>query len=198
MAKVRAEKRITRVPVEPMLPVDTDWDLGVDDYMSIVFSQSLRSGEIRIVDYYENSGEGFPHYIQVLREKGYTYGKHYPPHDISVREMSTGKSRKEIAAKLGLSFQAPLPALALQDGIDATRLLLPKCWFDEEKTKPLIECLRHYRKSYNQRLDQFTGSPVHDKYSHGADAFRGLAVRHKTPMPDPPKPPPYVPTTRWG
>lgn len=181
MGAAKAQGRITRVPIDPAIPVDTDWDLGVDDYMAIVFSQSLRSGEVRLVDYYENSGEGFPHYIQVLKDKGYLYGKHYPPHDIAVREMSTGKSRKDVAASLGLNFEHPAAPLDLVEGINATRLLLAKCWFDEQKTGLLIECLRHYRKSYNARLDQFTGTPVHDQYSHGADAMRGLAVRHQTP-----------------
>jgi hypothetical protein len=181
MAVARDQKRITRVPIEPLLPVDTDWDLGMDDEMAIVFSQSLRSGEVRIVDYYENSGEGFPHYIQVLKDKGYLYGKHHPPHDIAVREMSSGKSRKQVAKELGLVFEEPVAAPSLTDGINATRLFLPKCWFDEAKTARLVEALRHYRKAYNARLDIFTGTPVHDVYSHGADAFRGLAVRHKVP-----------------
>lgn len=182
MSTAKKDGRITRVPIEPTLPVDTDWDLGVDDYMSIVFSQSLRSGEVRVIDFYEASGEGFPHYIQILREKGYLYGKHHPPHDIAVREMGSGKSRKDVAASLGLKFEEPVTALSLADGIDATRLFLAKCWFDEAKTGTLIECLRHYRKSYNQKLDQFTSTPVHDRYSHGADAFRTLAVRHKIPV----------------
>lgn len=192
--------RITRVPIEPTVPVDTDWDLGIDDAMAIVFSQSLRSGEVRIVDYYENSGEGFPHYIRVLSERGYTYGKHYPPHDVSVRELGTGKSRKETAAALGLRFEQPLPPLDLADGIDATRLFLAKCWFDETKAAPLLESLRAYRKSFNTRLNEFTATPVHDKHSHGADAFRGLAVRHKIPKLTEKKaaPPPYRPVSPWG
>lgn len=181
MGKAKADGRICRVPVDPLLPVDTDWDLGMDDEMAITFSQSLRSGEVRIVDYYESSGEGFPHYIQVLRDKGYLYGKHHPPHDIAVREMSSGKSRKEVAKGLGLHFEAPVSALTLADGINATRLFLAKCWFDEAKTKTLVECLRHYRKKYNQTLDVFSGTPVHDQFSHGADSFRTLAVRHKVP-----------------
>lgn len=181
MGAAKVQGRLTRVPVEPLIPVDTDWDLGVDDAMAIVFSQSLRSGEVRIVDYYENSGEGFPHYIKVLADKGYVYGKHYPPHDIAVREMSTGKSRKDTAAALGLKFQEPMPALDFADGIDATRLILQKCWFNEPTTGGLIECLRHYRKSYNAKFDVYTENPVHDKYSHGADAMRGLAVRYKLP-----------------
>lgn len=181
MAKAKQDGRITRVPIDQALPVDTDWDLGISDAMSIWFSQSLRSGEVRLVDYYEATGEGFPHYIQVLKERGYLYGKHYPPHDIAVRELGTGKSRKETAKSLGLTFEEPMPALPIEDGINAVRLLLSQCYFDEVKTSRGVECLRQYRKSYNLRLNEFTGTPVHNWASHGADAFRTLAVRHKLP-----------------
>jgi hypothetical protein len=204
MAAAKKDGRITRVPIEAALPVDTDWDLGIDDAMAIWFSQSLRSGEVRLVDYYEASGEGLQHYIQVLAEKRterhYVYGKHYPPHDIAVRELGTGKSRKDTAAVLGLKFEHPMPPLELADGINAVRLLLAQCWFDAERCAKGIEALRHYRKSFNVRLDQFTGTPVHDWASHGADAFRGLAVRYKRPQPKKDTPPrqPYRPATRWG
>ena len=181
MALANQQQRITRVPIEATLPVDTDWDLGVDDATAIVFSQSLRSGEVRVVDYYEATGEGLPHYVGVLAQRGYVYGKHYPPHDIAVRELGTGKSRKETAASLGLRFEEPLPALAVSDGIDATRSLLGRCWFDAEKTRHLVEALRNYRKAFNTRLQEFTGTPVHNWASHGADAFRGLAVRYQAP-----------------
>lgn len=181
MAAALKQGRITRVPFDPSLPVDTDWDLGIDDYMAIIFSQSLRSGEVRLVDYYENSGEGFPHYVKVLAERGYVYGRHYPPHDIAVRELGTGKSRKEVAASLGLKFENPEAKMDVADGIDAARLLLARCWFDETKTARLIECLRQYRKAYNTKLEVFTSQPVHNWASHGADAFRGLAVRHQIP-----------------
>lgn len=181
MAAARTEKRITRVPIDQTIPVDTDWDLGISDAMSIWFTQSLRSGEIRVVDYYEATGEGFPHFVTVLRERGYTYGKHYPPHDIAVRELGTGKSRKETAAALGLKFEDPMAALPLDDGINAVRLLLAQCWFDETRCAKGIECLRQYRKAYNARVNEFTGTPVHNWASHGADAFRTLAVRYKRP-----------------
>jgi phage terminase large subunit len=181
MAKARTDGRITRVPVDRMLPVDTDWDLGIADAMSIWFTQSLRSGEIRVVDYYEATGEGLPHYVAMLTEKGYVYGKHHAPHDIKVRELGSGKSRMEVAAALGLKFQEPQEALPIADGIQSVRLLLAQCWFDEERTALGIECLRQYRKAFNTRLDEFTGTPVHNWASHGADAFRTLAQRYKRP-----------------
>lgn len=180
MGDAQASGRIRAVPYDPALPVDTDWDLGIADKMTIWFSQSLRSGEVRLIDYYEADGEGFPHYVKMLREKPYVYGAHWAPHDISVRELGTGKSRLEVAAGLGLKFNVT-PMLPLEDGIQAVRLFLPKCYFDTEKTAVGLNCLRNYRKAFNQRLNEFTGTPVHDVYSHGADAFRGLAVRHRVP-----------------
>lgn len=198
MSAAKQAGRITAVPYDPMLPVDTDWDLGMDDAMSIWFSQSLRSGEIRLIDYYENSGEGFPHYVRTLNDRGYVYGKHWPPHDIKVRELGTGKSRKETAAALGLRFEDPPGNLPLMDGIDAARLTLARCWFDQQKTSRGIECLRQYRKKFNTSTQEFTGEPVHDWASHGADAFRGLAVRHHLPRVQQHLPPPSMPALSQG
>jgi phage terminase large subunit len=163
-----------------LLPVDTDWDLGVGDSTAIWFSQSLRSREVRLIDYYEASGEGLPHYALVLQSKPYVYGKHWAPHDIRVRELGSGKSRLEVAAALGIKFEVT-PNIGFEDGISAARVMLPRCWFDAEKTKYGLESLTHYRRDYNTRLHEFKGTPVHDHYSHGADAFRGLAVRQQPP-----------------
>jgi phage terminase large subunit len=172
MAAAQADGRICRVPYDPALPVDTDWDLGIDDFMSIWFSQSLKSREVRLIDYYEMNGEGFPHYVKALNgalpgsehRRHYVYGKHHAPRDIAVRELGTGKSRLETAAGLGLKFEDPhsVPHLDLVDGINALRMLLPRCWFDEQKCAHGIEALRNYKKTWNERLQQFTGVPVHD------------------------------------
>ena len=187
LEQARAAGRITRVPYDPALPVDTDWDLGMGDAMAIWFSQSLRSGETRLIDYYEASGEGFPFYAKVLAERGYVYGTHWAPHDIAVRELGTGKSRMEVAASYGIRFRA-VPRLLrsavgqeVEEGISAARLLMARCWFDAEKCKAGIEALQHYRRDYNARLNEFKATPVHDWASHASSAFRGLAVRHKVP-----------------
>ncbi|MGW8181133.1 MAG: hypothetical protein ACWGQW_20580, partial [bacterium] len=182
-----SEGRIGSVPADPALPVDTDWDLGIGDSMAIWFSQSLRSGEVHLIDYVEGSGEGFPFYAQVLDSKGYAYGRHWAPHDITVRELGTGRSRLEVAREFGIRFEVTprihkAQANEVEEGIHAVRMLLGKCFFDRVKCKDGIEALRHYRRDYNQRLDEFKASPVHDWASHGADAFRGLAVRHRIPQ----------------
>lgn len=177
----RRDGRVARVPIDPVLPVDTDWDLGVGDSTAIWFSQSLRSGEVRLVDYYEASGEGLPHYAKVLRDKGYTYGQHWAPHDIQVKELGSGRSRLETAATLGIRFNI-CPNIPLEDGIHAARMLFGKCWFDSDKCAPGLEALQHYRRDYNTRLNEFKSTPVHDWASHGADAWRYLATRQRTPL----------------
>lgn len=180
LERARGGARISSVPYDPILPVDTDWDLGVGDSTAIWFSQSLRSGEIRLIDYYEASGEGLPHYAQVLRSKGYTYGTHWAPFDIQVKELGSGRSRLEVAKSLGIAFQIA-PNVPIDDGIHAARMIFPRCYFDAVKCKPGLEALQHYRRDYNTRLNEFKPTPVHDWASHGADAFRYLALRQKTP-----------------
>lgn len=180
LEQARAAGRVTNVPYDPILPVDTDWDLGVGDSTAIWFSQSLRGGEVRVIDFYEASGEGLPHYAQVLRDKGYLYGQHWAPHDIQVKELGSGRSRLETAASLGIKFQIA-PNIGIEDGIHAARMLFPRCWFDAVKTKPGMEALQHYRRDYNTRINEFKAEPVHDWASHAADAFRYLAVRHQPP-----------------
>jgi len=184
MALALEEKRIERVPYDPLLPVDTTWDLGFGgkgDATAIWFTQSLRNHEIRVIDYYEAQGEGLPHYAGVLQQKRYVYGEHWAPHDIIVKE-STGKTRIETAASLGIAFQI-VPNVGVEDGIHAARMILGRCYFDGIKCLKGIEALQHYRRDYNHQLNEFKATPVHDWASHGADAFRYLAVRHQAPEP---------------
>lgn len=180
LVAARGRGAITSVPYDPILPVDTDWDLGVGDATAIWFSQSLRGGEIRVIDYYEASGEGLPHYSQVLKDKGYLYGQHWAPFDIEVKELGSGRSRLETARSLGITFRI-CPKLEVEDGIHAARMLFPRCYFDERRCAKGLEALQHYRRDYNTRLNEFKATPVHDWASHGADAFRYLAVRQRAP-----------------
>lgn len=166
--------RITSVPHEQTVPVHTFWDLGVGDATTIWFAQFV-GGQIRVIDYYEATGHGLAHYVQTLKAKPYTYGTHYAPHDIQVRELGTGRSRLETAASLGVSFVIA-PRLALEDGINAVRMIFNRLWFDERACKRGLECIANYRRAPDERLGGFKAAPVHDWASHGADALRYLAV----------------------
>lgn len=174
MERADRDGRITEVPYDPMVPVNTAWDLGIADSMAITFYQSLRGGQIRVIDYYEASGYGLDHYAGVLDKRGYKYGGHYGPHDLAVREIGTGKSRVEVARSLGISFRV-LPALRVEDGINAVRMMLPRCWFDRRKTDALLDALRQYREKIDARRNVSMG-PLHDWTSHAADSFRYAAM----------------------
>lgn len=174
MAKADKDGRIGAVPWEPRIPVFTAWDLGVGDATAIWFCQ--RTGnEIRIIDYYEASGEGLPHFIKVLRERHYIYSNHYAPHDIEVRELSSGRTRRDLAFGLGINFRV-VPNIPLMDGIDNVRATLPRCYFDSKATNFGRQCLEQYHKEYDEKRQTFKNTPTHDKWSHGADAFRYLCL----------------------
>ena len=182
------EGRITRVPYDPAYPVHTAWDLGVNDSTAIWFAQVFRGGAINIIDYYENGGVGLDHYADILRQKDYTYGDHLAPHDIEVRELGSGKSRLETAYTLGIRFRV-VPKMKIVDGINAARVMIPKCYFDADKTAIGLDCLRQYRQEWDDKRKTFRDHPRHDYTSHAADAFRYLAVglqsrevMHKAPQ----------------
>jgi len=168
------EKRICKVPYDPSAKVMTFWDLGIGDSTAIVFLQ-LVGRSIHVIDCYENRNEGLPHYVEVLQRKRYLYGEHYAPHDIEVRELSTGKSRREIAYSLGINFRV-VPKLPVEDGIHAAQMLIPRCYFDADKCKPLLDALRQYHRAYNERTRSFRNSPVHDWSSHFADSWRYASI----------------------
>lgn len=170
----RRENRIGFVPHETALEVHCVFDLGMNDSTSIWFWQQVGK-EIRIIDYYENSGEALSHYVKVLRDKPYIIGDTFVPHDAQVRELGTGVSRMETFRKLGVNPRL-VPNLALMDGIEAVRQILPRCWFAEHSCKRGIECLEGYHREYNDKMGVYSERPVHDRYSHGADAFRYLAI----------------------
>ena len=180
IAKAEEEGRIGNVPFESSVPVDTWWDLGIGDSTAIWFTQSV-GNQIRVIDYYENSGEGLAHYIAKLAElrdeHGYIYGYHNAPHDIEVRELGTGKSRYETAMALGVSFYV-VPKMSVEDGINAVRAIFNRCWFDEDKCQKGINALRCYHKEWDEKRMEFKPKPFHDWSAHAADSFRYFAVGH--------------------
>jgi len=174
LEKARHDNRITRIPYDSNLPVFTFWDLGISDSMTIWFMQMVGQ-EYRFIDYYENEGESLQHYIQVLQQKDYIYDSHYAPHDIEVRELTTGVTRWETAQKLGITFKIVPRTPSLADGIQATRAIFHKCWFDKDKCFKGINALMSYKKRWNEKMQIFSDTPEHNWASHGADAFRQFA-----------------------
>jgi phage terminase large subunit len=179
MKEATEDGRITRVPYDRAASVITAWDLGIGDSTAIWFAQYVAQ-EIRIIDYYENSGVGLDHYAKVLFDKEYHYEQHILPHDVQVKELGTGKSRLETLDALGIRNIEIAPKLAVEDGIQAARTMIPKCWFDADNCTRGIEALRQYRRDFDEKLKTWRGRPLHDWTSHGADAFRYLAVGYRS------------------
>ena len=179
MKTAMQDNRITTVPYDPSVGVVTAWDLGIGDSTAIWFAQYVGQ-EIRVIDYYENSGVGLDHYAKELSSKNYHYTDHILPHDVQVKELGTGKSRLETLYNLGIQDVTIAPKLAIEDGIQAARSMLNRCWFDEEKCNRGIEALRQYRREFDEKNKTWRGRPLHDWTSHGADAWRYLAVGKQT------------------
>ena len=178
MKTATSDKRITNVPYDPAASVVTAWDLGIGDSTSIWFAQYVGQ-EVRLIDYYENSGVGLDVYAKALSEKGYHYDQHILPHDVQVKELGTGKSRLETLDALGIRNVTIAPKLSVDDGIQAARSMLARCWFDEVKCARGIEALRQYRREFDEKLKSWRGRPLHDWTSHPADSFRYLAVGYR-------------------
>ena len=173
LTKADEDGRITKVPYQTDIKVNTFWDLGMQDKTAIWFVQ-IKGSAFHIIDYYENSGESLEFYASVLDEKKYLYDTHYLPHDANVRELGTGVSRVETAQSLGMRTSI-VPKLSIDDGINAVRMILSRCWFDHEKCKDGLDALRQYRWAVSDK-GEVKNRPEHSWCSHAADAFRYFAV----------------------
>ena len=172
----RRDGRISRVPYDPALKVDTAWDLGIDDYTAIWFFQQV-GREVRAIDYFETSGEGLQEVVRrAIAPKPYVYGTHHLPHDVMVRELgAAGRSRYETLWGLGVSPISVGAAMDPEERINAGRTLIPITWFDGEKCATGLDRLRAYRKRWSRATRSYSG-PLHDAASHGADAFGEFAA----------------------
>ena len=185
LQRARKEKRIGHFPPDPALPVYTFWDLGINDQNAIWLVQATHN-EIRLVGYYENSGEAMPHYFTWLRnwadEHDCKFAEHYAPHDIEVREYTTGKTRREVARREHKWNFRVTPALPLGDQIEAARTILPKCFFNETEGQRGIEALASYEREWDEKHQVFRDRPLHNWASHGTSAFMNMAVNFKDRM----------------
>lgn len=175
------EGRIRRVDYDAAIPVSTAWDLGYSDDTVIWFFQVLH-GEVRVIDYYASHGKDVPHYADVVKSKGYRYGVHWLPHDADPKTLAAnGRSIFQQLWDLGVKGRIT-PHLSVQDGIQAARMTLRRCWFDEEKCKDGLESLRQYQREWDDDRKMFKDEPRHDWTSHAADGFRYLSLVWKQPQ----------------
>ena len=173
ITKLLLEKRQGRAPYDPLLKVHTVWDLGWNDSMSIAMVQRSGSGEVRVIDYIEDSHRTLDSYVDELRNKSYNWGTDYIPHDGRSRDFKSGKSTEEMLQAFGRSVFV-LGRDDIEEGIKSARMMFGRVWIDE-KASALLNQLKRYRRTQNQSTGTF-GAPLHDDSSHGADCFRYIAM----------------------
>jgi len=174
----RDEGRIGEYQYDENTYVHTAWDLGVADFMSILFYQII-GNKVVIIDYYENSGYSFLHYAQVLQQKGYFYGRHVAPHDIMVREMGGSEeraiSRLDKARDVGVDFEI-LPKCSFETSVENARAVTRRVYFNSEKCGTLLTHLEQWGRVFNQTAQAYSDSERHDIHSHAGAAYRYMAT----------------------
>ena len=180
----RSTGRVGRVPFDHQIPVFTFWDLGRRDSTAIWFAQ-FSGAAILLPLYFESHTHGLDFYVNFLAEvqEKYKikYAEHWLPHDGGHKNFLVEKTAKEMMAAMlqenritGTVMVAK--KLGREDGIQAVRRLLPRCYFDAERAARGVDCLENYTKIWDEKLKVFRNEPRHDWASHGADAFRTMAT----------------------
>lgn len=172
--KLKLEDRLGFVPYEEGHLVHTAWDLGWDDECAIVMFQVIGQ-MVRIIDCYSNRLKPLEHYAQVLRDKGYLYGKHFLPHDAEQHSLNDGNTRTQKLYDLGFNCEV-LPRKFIADRLEDGRCIFARLWIDEQRCEPLLKSLENYRREWDDRLQKYKDNPIHDNWSHFADAFTYMAA----------------------
>jgi phage terminase large subunit len=177
LAQARLDKRITRVPYEPRVPVFTSWDLGMQGCLWFIQHVGL---ERRVIEFHQAEGKGLDYFGAYVKNKNWAYGGHYLPHDIEAREISSGeRARLETLRKYEIGPLKVVPAESVDEGIEAVRSILPQCWFDEEKCEAGLEALAQYEAEWVEDHGVFKPRPLHNWASHPSDALRMYAMGHR-------------------
>ena len=177
MTQLVADARITLLPYDPKAKAHAVFDLGWNDSTSIVIVQRVGPTSLAVIDYIEDSHKTLDFYATELNKKPYNWGDWWIPHDGTHKDLKTGQSVQQLLKKMRQGNKTPkiIPNIGIEPGIKLARMALQRSYFDKAKTSRLVECLKRYRRSINASTGE-PGSPVHDEFSHGADAWRYVGV----------------------
>lgn len=180
MQRAEQDNRITNVPYDPIKPVMAVFDIGWADATAIWFVQFVGM-ETRLIRYYETTQTTISEILAKMQTFGYVYDTLYLPHDAQNKTLAShGRSIEEIVRSSGYNVRI-IGRVPIADSINAARTIFNQCYFDKNNTAAGLDCLRHYRYEIDPDTKAFSLKPVHDQYSHGADAFRyiGLMIQEK-------------------
>lgn len=173
------EGRICNVPYDQSKPVHAVFDLGWADQTAVWILQFVGQ-ETRLIRYFEDNQQTISYYLAKLQSFGYLYDTIWLPHDAKAKSLGTGKSIEEIVRASGMKVQI-LGRVPVADSINAARTIFNKCYFDRQNTEEGLQCLRHYRYDVDPDTKMFSAKPLHNEYSHGADAFRYIGLMINEP-----------------
>jgi len=173
--QAQKENRICKLATLPYDPVYVAWDLGISDDQVAIFYQ-VKGDEIRIIDCYDDTGKAYSFYVNMLREKGYTYAKMMLPHDASKRAPDSLRTFKSALEEAGFVTEVIPRTKDKQRDIQRSREIFPRAWFDSEKCAILLDSLQQYRRLYSEERGAYEDKPYHNFASNFADAWQALAV----------------------
>jgi phage terminase large subunit len=180
MQMAELDGRITKVNYDPTKPVHAIFDLGWSDATAIWFLQFIGM-ETRLIRYIEGNQQTMSDYLAKMQTFGYMYDTLWLPHDAENKTLAAnGRSIEEIVRAAGYKTKI-IPKTPILDSINAARTIFINCWFDRENCHEGLQCLRHYRYDVDPETKQFSRTPLHDNYSHGADAFRYIGLMVNEP-----------------
>jgi len=195
MTMAEIEGRITKVPYDATKPVHAIFDLGWADNTACWLMQFIGQ-ELHFIRYFEDNQKTITYYLQEMQKFGYLYDTLWLPHDAAAKSLGTGRSIEEIVRAAGFKVQM-LDRVPIADSINAARTIFNKCYFDRENTADGLNCLRHYQYDVDVETGAFSQKPLHNIYSHGADAFRYVGLMVNEPRKPKPRRPDYQPYTSW-
>lgn len=179
---VRAGNRLPGL-YDSNVPVDVYVDIGIDDYFVLGYVQEVQ-GQKTIIDEYWNNGYAIEHYIELILKQPYKVRYLNLPHDAAQRQLTAGDKYgrakrldvlvREMLAGTGIKVRV-LKRQGVLEGIQATRTMLKNMHIDTRCTY-MHECLLNYSKEFDEKLEVWKQTPLHDEYSHGADVLRQIAM----------------------
>ncbi len=156
-------------------PITLSFDLGWADATAVWAIQTLSSGSVRVFDYAQFQHVPFSEILSQYRARAdWQIERWIGPHDLDQHDPE-GTTRHDTASNLGIWFEV-CPRHLVIDGIEASRRVLQRCWFDAKATRQGREYLSLYRAQYDDKRRVLSKTPLHDECSDAADAFRYFAM----------------------
>jgi len=176
LTRAKNDNRISAVPWQRECKVHTVWDIGVGPAMAIGFYQRV-GARIHMIDYWQGTeNDGIDQAVLAVKRKEYNYGTHFAPHDIKMRETSTGKERIDYAKDLGLSFSVIDQKIGVDDGIQMGKFMFDRLMIDKEKCALWVDAISEYKREWDEKKNIFKEVPYHNWTSHAADVQRYAAL----------------------